>query len=259
MPPSTKARKENRRNLARTKAKEATGRTAQQEAEGKARVGARGKRESSRAMGGRNAKTAAARTTAPARRCPSATPGGRTARAGRRDEQRRNASSTSPISRCRMPATARTSRPRSGRAGPLLGLTGPRLCDHHRAARQARLSVPSPSRGERALLHPVRQRRGATRRAHAAGAGRRPDRQSSPAPRRTRSSIPERVELRYLAISDIGTVDVIDYPDSGKVAMAAGVKNADLSSATYKALGRSPLPTISTARKHAQTSRSARR
>lgn len=45
-------------------------------------------------------------------------------------------------------------------------------------------------------------------------------------------------ELRYLAISDIGTVDVIEYPDSGKVAVGAGVKNADLSTATYKSLGR---------------------
>ena len=35
-------------------------------------------------------------------------------------------------------------------------------------------------------------------------------------------------ELRYLAISEIGTVDVIEYPDSGKIAAAAGVKNADL-------------------------------
>ena len=55
--------KKNRRNLARSKAKEATGRTAQQETEGKARVGARGKRESSRAMGGQNAKTNAKTTT----------------------------------------------------------------------------------------------------------------------------------------------------------------------------------------------------
>jgi hypothetical protein len=53
---------ENRRNLARSKAKEATGRTAQQEAEGKSRVGARGKRESSRAMGGKNARTTTRRS-----------------------------------------------------------------------------------------------------------------------------------------------------------------------------------------------------
>jgi Family of unknown function (DUF6496) len=53
---------ENRRNLARSKAKEATGRTAQQESEGKSHVGARGKRESSRAMGGKNAKTTTRRT-----------------------------------------------------------------------------------------------------------------------------------------------------------------------------------------------------
>ena len=46
----------NRRDLARTKRKEATGRTAQQEKEGKSHVGARGKRESSRAMGGKSAR-----------------------------------------------------------------------------------------------------------------------------------------------------------------------------------------------------------
>ena len=50
------SKKENQQNLRRTKQKEATGRTYQQETEGKGRVGARGKRESSRAMGGRNAK-----------------------------------------------------------------------------------------------------------------------------------------------------------------------------------------------------------
>lgn len=48
-------------------------------------------------------------------------------------------------------------------------------------------------------------------------------------------------DLRYLGISGIGTnagVDVIDYPDSKKVAMAAGVKNADFKTATYAGLGR---------------------
>jgi len=45
-------------------------------------------------------------------------------------------------------------------------------------------------------------------------------------------------ELRYLAISDMNTVDVIDYPDSQKMGVAAGVKNGDLSTATYKAFGR---------------------
>jgi len=48
---------ENRRNLARSKRKEVAGRTYQQETEGKSRGGARGKRESSRAMGGMNAKS----------------------------------------------------------------------------------------------------------------------------------------------------------------------------------------------------------
>ena len=54
--------KENQRNLARSKRKEAAGRTAQQESEGKRRVGARGQRESTRTMGGKNAKRPARRT-----------------------------------------------------------------------------------------------------------------------------------------------------------------------------------------------------
>ena len=45
----------NRRSRARTERKEARGRTAQQEAEGRSHVGARGRRESSPAMGGKNA------------------------------------------------------------------------------------------------------------------------------------------------------------------------------------------------------------
>jgi hypothetical protein len=52
---------ENRRNLSRTKHKEARGETYQQEREGKSHVGARGRRESSRAMGGRNATRKTAR------------------------------------------------------------------------------------------------------------------------------------------------------------------------------------------------------
>jgi uncharacterized cupin superfamily protein len=45
-------------------------------------------------------------------------------------------------------------------------------------------------------------------------------------------------ELRYLGISSGGSVDIVDYPDSKKVAMAAGVKNADFKTATYAAVGR---------------------
>jgi Family of unknown function (DUF6496) len=51
----------NRRNLRRTEQKEATGRTAQQEREGKSHVGAYRKRESSKAMAGRNARKQTAR------------------------------------------------------------------------------------------------------------------------------------------------------------------------------------------------------
>jgi Family of unknown function (DUF6496) len=46
----------NRRNLRRTERKEALGRTAQQEREGRSHIGAHGKRESTRTMGGRNAR-----------------------------------------------------------------------------------------------------------------------------------------------------------------------------------------------------------
>jgi uncharacterized protein DUF6496 len=55
------SKRRNRRNLRRTEGKEARGRTAQQEREGKSRVGASGERESTRAMGGRNARKLTAR------------------------------------------------------------------------------------------------------------------------------------------------------------------------------------------------------
>lgn len=45
-------------------------------------------------------------------------------------------------------------------------------------------------------------------------------------------------ELRYLGISTVGSVDLVDYPDSGKIAVAAGVKNADFKTATYVGIGR---------------------
>jgi hypothetical protein len=51
----------NRRKLRRTERKEAAGRTAQQEREGKSHLGAAGQRESTRAMGGKNAEKRTAR------------------------------------------------------------------------------------------------------------------------------------------------------------------------------------------------------
>jgi uncharacterized cupin superfamily protein len=47
-----------------------------------------------------------------------------------------------------------------------------------------------------------------------------------------------REELRYLGVSTISSVDIVEYPDSGKVAMAAGVRNADFKTATYVGMGR---------------------
>lgn len=49
------SKRENKRDLAKSKSKERRGETGQQEREGKSHVGARGRRESSRAMGGENA------------------------------------------------------------------------------------------------------------------------------------------------------------------------------------------------------------
>jgi hypothetical protein len=64
--------RKNQRNERKTERKEAKGKTAQQEREGKSRIGARGKRESMRAMGGVNARKSTARgkkaATARARR-----------------------------------------------------------------------------------------------------------------------------------------------------------------------------------------------
>jgi hypothetical protein len=60
-------RGENKRNFAKTKRKEARGETFQQEREGKSHVGARGRRESSRAMGGKNARSRTSRGRAAAR------------------------------------------------------------------------------------------------------------------------------------------------------------------------------------------------
>jgi uncharacterized cupin superfamily protein len=45
-------------------------------------------------------------------------------------------------------------------------------------------------------------------------------------------------ELCYLGISTISGADIVDYPDSDKIGLAAGVKNADFSTATYVGMGR---------------------
>jgi hypothetical protein len=62
------SKSEKKRNLAKSKRKEAKGETYQQEKEGKSHVGAKGKRESSRAMGGKNgAKTVRSRKSSRSR------------------------------------------------------------------------------------------------------------------------------------------------------------------------------------------------
>ena len=45
-------------------------------------------------------------------------------------------------------------------------------------------------------------------------------------------------DLRYLGVSTIGSVDVVEYPDSKKFAVAAGATNADRSTATFIRIAR---------------------
>ena len=47
-----------------------------------------------------------------------------------------------------------------------------------------------------------------------------------------------KADLRYLGISSMSSVDIVDYPDSGKIGAAAGVKNGDFKTATYVGMGR---------------------
>jgi uncharacterized cupin superfamily protein len=45
-------------------------------------------------------------------------------------------------------------------------------------------------------------------------------------------------DLCYLGISSDSPAEVVDYPDSGKIGVVAGVKNGDFMSASYRGLGR---------------------
>jgi uncharacterized cupin superfamily protein len=45
-------------------------------------------------------------------------------------------------------------------------------------------------------------------------------------------------ELRYLGISSMAATEVVDYPDSGKIGVMAGVKNGDFRTASYTGMGR---------------------
>jgi uncharacterized cupin superfamily protein len=45
-------------------------------------------------------------------------------------------------------------------------------------------------------------------------------------------------DLRYLGISSTAATEVVDYPDSDKVGVMAGVKNGDFRTASYAGMGR---------------------
>ncbi len=74
----------NRSSLAKSKRKEASGRTGQQEREGKSHVGARSRRESSRAIGGKNATRTTRHKTSSTRRARSSSARSRKAGSSRR-------------------------------------------------------------------------------------------------------------------------------------------------------------------------------
>jgi len=90
---------QNRRNRARTTRKEAKGRTAQQEREGKRHIGSKGARESTPAMGGKNARrlTAAGKRAARAR-----VRGGKTRAELYREAQRRHVPNRSKMTKTQL-------------------------------------------------------------------------------------------------------------------------------------------------------------
>jgi len=45
-------------------------------------------------------------------------------------------------------------------------------------------------------------------------------------------------DLRYLGISSAAATEVVDYPDSNKIGVMAGVKDGDFRTATYRGMGR---------------------
>ena len=45
-------------------------------------------------------------------------------------------------------------------------------------------------------------------------------------------------EFRYLGISSMAATEVVDYPDSGKLGVMAGMKGDDFKSATFRGMGR---------------------
>ena len=47
-----------------------------------------------------------------------------------------------------------------------------------------------------------------------------------------------REELRYLGFSNEVTAEVVEYPDSGKIGIRAGIRNHDLATTTFTARGR---------------------
>jgi uncharacterized cupin superfamily protein len=44
-------------------------------------------------------------------------------------------------------------------------------------------------------------------------------------------------DLRYLGISSMAATEVVDYPDSGKIGVMAGVRDGDFKTATYAGVG----------------------
>jgi uncharacterized cupin superfamily protein len=49
-------------------------------------------------------------------------------------------------------------------------------------------------------------------------------------------------ELKYLGMSSMGSFDVVEYPDSGKFGVAAGIRNGDFKTASFVQMSRAGTP-----------------
>jgi uncharacterized cupin superfamily protein len=127
---------------------------------------------------------------------------------------------------------------RLGRVGPLLGLNGLGCAVHVVPPGKEGISLPSSSCVQDELFFVV-SGEGEYRFGETTVPVRTGDIVAAPAGTQAHQLINTGSDdLRYLGFSTGGAVDVVDYPDSKKIAIAAGVRNADFKTATYVGLGR---------------------
>jgi Uncharacterized conserved protein, contains double-stranded beta-helix domain len=126
---------------------------------------------------------------------------------------------------------------RSGRAGPLLGLKG--LGCSLVVLPPGKAACPMHRHHVRDELFFILEGEGVTRLDDETLAIRAGDLIAAPAGKEAHQIINTgESELRYLAISAENPTDIIEYPDSGKIAVGAGFATGDKSQVTIDLLGR---------------------